>query len=118
MPDFHAIHQYRSDGVLAISGGPGGTQKNRPTDDQLKKTKDASGITRCYTKINHGNQKDVEWRKKLGGMLAKEIAVDEEQGMPYVTQWNHFLISLDNTYILSQLPQNYVLWEMQQWSDT
>lgn len=68
----------RSDGKRAVEN-PKIRQKedNQPTKAQLQKTVDSKGVQNYYQAVKIGHPKNMEWRKKLGGMLMNQL------GKPY-----------------------------------
>ncbi|TVY55127.1 hypothetical protein LCER1_G003358 [Lachnellula cervina] len=86
----------RSDGQLEIITRSGIREPNQPTTTQLNDTPDASGNVDCYRKIEPDDAKAVDWRRKLGGMYMHLLGGRE---------W------ADRNYIVSELPEGYVLWE-------
>lgn len=71
------------------------TERNEPTPEQLDRTADANGITDFYREVDLDEQKHLDWRRKLGGMLARDLGYsDPEKG-----------------YILAAFPENYRLYE-------
>lgn len=75
---FNGLIPCRSDGAFDIRTKNGVKELNQPTASQLNATPDNSGNVDCYRRIEPESEKDVDWRRKLGGMLAdtlKEIQV-------------------------------------------
>ncbi|RDI78289.1 hypothetical protein Vi05172_g11674 [Venturia inaequalis] len=91
---FNVIWLARSDGKMDIRGKNGLWEKNEPTSKQLDQTPDAKGISDYYRFTTSNETKHLDWRRKLAGMLARELG--------------H---SLDKSYILYDLPENYRLYE-------
>ena len=73
MPQFYPLYLRRSDGVINLKGG-----KNEPAPNQLDPKPNAHGIADFYRLSPTGDPKETEWRRKLGGMLIREIG-DAEQ---------------------------------------
>ncbi|TVY81452.1 Cryptic loci regulator [Lachnellula suecica] len=86
----------RSDGQFDVVGRSNIKEPNQPTAAQLNDTPDANGNVDCYRKIEPDDAKAVDWRRKLGGMYMHLLGGKE---------W------ADRNYILSELPEGYVLWE-------
>ncbi|KAI9787240.1 MAG: hypothetical protein M1839_003478 [Geoglossum umbratile] len=101
MPTYFKIHVLRSDGMLEVATSSGRPLPNRPTDGQLDKTPNAKGVIDFYKKVNVNDAKETDWRKKLGGMLAKQLGQAEHN---------------DKRHILATLPENYTLYEHEKWA--
>ncbi|KAF2083594.1 hypothetical protein K490DRAFT_51244 [Saccharata proteae CBS 121410] len=95
MARYHAFYVARSDGTLETTHARK-TERNEPTPDQLDRTPDANGVRDYYREIPEDEQKHIDWRRKLGGMLMREIGKPEEQ---------------HKGCILAALPENYRLYE-------
>jgi enterochelin esterase-like enzyme len=68
----------RSDGKKTVKQSKSKLrEENQPTKSQLEKSIDKEGIESFYQAVPIGHAKSMEWRKKLGGMLMKEL------GKPY-----------------------------------
>ncbi|QDS73471.1 hypothetical protein FKW77_009006 [Venturia effusa] len=91
---FNVIWLARSDGKLDIRGKNGLWEKNEPTSKQLDQTPDAKGVSDYYRFTTSNETKHLDWRRKLAGMLARELGQ-----------------SMDKSYILYDLPENYRLYE-------
>lgn len=79
MTQFWPIFASRSDGVSMVN------QKNKPlrngpTEEQLNKKPNDQGQCDFYRLIDHEDPKHVDWRKKLGGMLLREIGGKQHEG--------------------------------------
>ncbi|KAI9821809.1 MAG: hypothetical protein M1827_002391 [Pycnora praestabilis] len=96
MAPFYPVYVGRSDGRIEISSKSRRKESNQPTDAQLDKTPDAKGVSDYYTKLDDGDTKEIDWRRKLGGMLVRELGGKEHKG---------------KNYILAALPENYRLFE-------
>jgi hypothetical protein len=97
MTQFWPIFANRSDGLDMIN------QKNKPlrnapTQDQLNKKPNDQGQCDFYRLIEKDDPKHIDWRKKLGGMLLREIG-----GKQHEDKWQQC--------ILWDLPENYILYE-------
>lgn len=80
MAPFYPVYIARSDGKLEIASRSRKKELNQPTDEQLDSTPDAKGVSDFYTKLEDGDAKEVDWRRKLGGMLVRELGRKEHQG--------------------------------------
>ncbi|KAI9772463.1 MAG: hypothetical protein M1840_000666 [Geoglossum simile] len=120
MPVYYKIHVLRSDGRLEITTSSGRPQPNRPLDSQLDKTPNTKGVIDFYKKVNVNDAKETDWRKKLGGMLAKQLGQAEHNGRDHPLSTANLLaygdIYIDKRYILATLPENYSLYEHEKWA--
>ncbi|KAI4261275.1 MAG: hypothetical protein L6R42_003523 [Xanthoria sp. 1 TBL-2021] len=96
MAPYRPIYLTRSDGKLEILSKSRKKESNAPTADQLDSRPDAKGNTDYFKELELGDAKEVDWRRKLGGMLIREIGGQEHPG---------------SNYILAALPENYRLYE-------
>jgi hypothetical protein len=94
---FCSIYPRVSDGHEVVSQ-KGIQIRNAPTAQQLDRTPNAEGQSDYYRVIEKDEQKHVDWRKKLGGMLLREIG-----GNQHEEKWSQC--------ILYELPQGYRLYE-------
>ncbi|KAH0556274.1 hypothetical protein GP486_005800 [Trichoglossum hirsutum] len=117
MPAYYKIHILRSDGKLDFTSS-GRLQPNRPTDSQLDKSPNAKGVIDFYRKVNPHDAKETDWRKKLGGMLAKQLGQAEQNGIyqNHQLKFHSPIGHTDKRYILAALPENYRLYEHEKWS--
>lgn len=72
MPQFYPLYLRRSDGVLNLRDG-----RNEPTLEQLDQKPNAQGISDFYRHSPPGDAKEMDWRRKLGGMLIREVGGKE-----------------------------------------
>lgn len=64
----------RSDGVLQTKNPKTGKmESNGPSEDQMENSKDSSGNPDTYREVGIGDPKNLEWRRKLGGLLVTEL---------------------------------------------
>ncbi|KAI4161331.1 MAG: hypothetical protein LQ342_004998 [Letrouitia transgressa] len=96
MAPYFPLYVSRSDGKLETVDKTKRTEPNCPTDDQLEGRQDGKGNSDYYKELELGDAREVDWRRKLGGMLIREIGGKEHPG---------------NNYILAALPENYRLYE-------
>ncbi|KAF1821876.1 uncharacterized protein K489DRAFT_359820 [Dissoconium aciculare CBS 342.82] len=101
MAPFKALYVRRSDGVLetAAKGRGKSGEKNQPTDEQLDQRPDKDGISDFYREVLLTDPKHLDWRRKLGGMLARQLDPGNDN------------VGSDCGYILACLPENYRLYE-------
>ncbi|KAF2703559.1 hypothetical protein K504DRAFT_391996 [Pleomassaria siparia CBS 279.74] len=97
LTQFWPIFPTKSDGkeVVNIRGD---IQRNGPSQEQLDKTPNDQGQCDYYRQIEEDEPKHVDWRKKLGGMLLREIG-----GKQYEAKWSQC--------VLYELPKGYRLFE-------
>lgn len=55
-------------------------EKNEPSPDQLDRTPDAKGVCDYYREIAKDETKHMDWRRKLAGMLIRELGGKEYEG--------------------------------------
>ncbi|KAF2157232.1 hypothetical protein K461DRAFT_219272 [Myriangium duriaei CBS 260.36] len=95
MGRFFPLYIRRSDGKTDIKNRHKLVERNEPTPEQLNRTADANGIADFYREVDLEEQKHLDWRRKLGGMLARDLGFsDPEKG-----------------YILVSFPEHYRLYE-------
>ncbi|KAF1919563.1 transcription-silencing protein Clr2-domain-containing protein [Ampelomyces quisqualis] len=97
LTSFWPIFAAKSDGhdVVSQKGRP---LRNGPTAAQLDRTPNAHGQCDYYRLIAPDDPKHVDWRKKLGGMLLRELG-----GRAHQDKWQQT--------ILWAFPENYRLYE-------
>ncbi|KAF2166069.1 hypothetical protein M409DRAFT_66954 [Zasmidium cellare ATCC 36951] len=98
MARFYPLYVRRSDGKIEIIVKGKRKELNQPTDDQLDQRADKEGISDFYREVALEEPKHMDWRRKLGGMLARELNWKDKTGG-------------DNGYILVSFPENYRLYE-------
>ncbi|KAF1944415.1 hypothetical protein EJ02DRAFT_442686 [Clathrospora elynae] len=94
---FWPIFATKSDGqhIINLKGRP---LRNGPTEEQLNTAPNDQGQRDFYRRIEKDDPKHIDWRKKLGGMLLRELG-----GKQHEDKWQQC--------ILWELPENYVLYE-------
>ncbi|KAJ4296878.1 hypothetical protein N0V90_006926 [Kalmusia sp. IMI 367209] len=94
---FWPIFASKSDGrdIVSHKGTP---LRNGPTSEQLDRTPNEQGQSDYYRLIEKDDAKHVDWRKKLGGMLLREIG-----GKQHEDKWQQC--------ILWDFPEGYRLYE-------
>ncbi|KAI9667422.1 MAG: hypothetical protein M1821_000237 [Bathelium mastoideum] len=95
MPSFFPLYVRRSDGKTEIVSKRK-SESNGPTQEQLDRKADASGISDFYREVAEDEIKHQDWRRKLGWMLTKEIGGEEHK---------------DKSCTLAALPEGYRLFE-------
>lgn len=81
MAPYFPVYLSRSDGRLeTISLKTKKKESNAPNEVQLNASREVNGNRDFYKPIEVGDVKEVDWRRKLGGMLMKEIGDKEHSG--------------------------------------
>jgi len=81
MTVFYPVYVRRSDGTSQASktaSVKASQEPNEPTAEQLDPKPDAKGVSDFYRLCDPGHGKEVDWRRKLGGMLVRELASQTE----------------------------------------
>ncbi|GAM84922.1 hypothetical protein ANO11243_029240 [Dothideomycetidae sp. 11243] len=95
MGRFFPLYMRRSDGQIETKTRHKQPEPNEPTKEQLDRTPDANGISDFYREVDLEEQKHLDWRRKLGGMLARDLGHSDS----------------DRGYMLVAFPNNYRLYE-------
>lgn len=118
MARFYPLYVRRSDGKLELVSKGKRKELNQPTDEQLDQKPDRDGISDFYREVALEEPKHLDWRRKLGGMLARELDWKDKSGSGmYVLVLQHALPMMvlihlaDNGYILVSFPENFRLYE-------
>ena len=79
MTPFWPIFASKSDGqhIVNLKGRP---LRNGPTEEQLNTSPNDQGQRDFYRLIEKDDPKHQDWRKKLGGMLLREIGGKQHEG--------------------------------------
>ncbi|KAI4200371.1 MAG: hypothetical protein LQ346_002381 [Caloplaca aetnensis] len=96
MAPYFPLYVLRSDGKAEVLTRARKKELNVPTDDQLSTKPDGKGNVDYFKELEAGDAKEVDWRRKLGGMLIGEVGGQTHAG---------------SNYILAALPENYRLYE-------
>jgi len=109
---FQPLYVRRSDGKLEVSNKRQ-VEKNQPLPKQLDRTPDAKGVCDYYREISENDPKHLDWRRKLAGMLMRELGGVGYQGTSCnpSLQLHSLTFFEDKAYILAALPENYRLFE-------
>ncbi|OTA22267.1 hypothetical protein BTJ68_14791 [Hortaea werneckii EXF-2000] len=100
MGRFYPLYIRRSDGKLEIvSRTSKRKERNEPTPEQLDQKPDKHGVADYYREVPLDEVKSLDWRRKLGGMLARELAWKDQAGQT------------DIGYMLASFPEGYRLFE-------
>ncbi|KAF3033324.1 hypothetical protein E8E12_003984 [Didymella heteroderae] len=97
LTSFYPIFASKSDGHDVVNQ-KGAVLRNGPSQEQLDRSPNAQGQCDYYRLIEKDDPKHIDWRKKLGGMLLREIG-----GKQYEDKWQQC--------ILWEFPDNYKLYE-------
>lgn len=81
MAPYLPLYVTRSDGKLEVLTKSRKKELNAPSDDQLNNKPDAKGNVDYFKEVEVGDAKEVDWRRKLGGMLIREIGGQGNAGM-------------------------------------
>lgn len=114
MAPYFPLYISRSDGRLeTISLKTKKKESNSPNETQLNASREINGNRDFYKSIEVGDLKEVDWRRKLGGMLMREIGDKEHLGRQIKSIIIHMRILTcpGQKYILGALPENYRLFE-------
>lgn len=95
MATYYPVTVCRSDGLLEVATNHG-MELNQPTPNQLNDKPDEKGNVNYYRRLSESDAKAIDWRRKIGGMLMNILG-----GRAHA----------DRNYILTELPDGYVLWE-------
>ena len=79
MTPYYPLYVRRSDARLNTKPH-GTTEPNEPTADQLDQSPNAQGVCDFYRICKPDDAKLIDWRRKLGGMLMREIAPTQFKG--------------------------------------
>lgn len=79
LTSFYPIFASKSDG-LDVVNQKGSVVRNGPTQEQLDRSPNAQGQCDYYRLIEKDDPKHIDWRKKLGGMLLREIGGKQHEG--------------------------------------
>ena len=80
MAPFYPIYARRSDGKLEIGSKTKRAESNEPLPEQLDQKPDKNGVSDYYREVAPDEPKHLDWRRKLGGMLARELAWKPKDG--------------------------------------
>ncbi|KAF2690481.1 hypothetical protein K458DRAFT_106099 [Lentithecium fluviatile CBS 122367] len=97
LTQFWPIFAGKSDGQDVVNQ-KGVVLRNGPTQEQLDRTPNEQGQSDYYRLIEKDEPKHTDWRKKLGGMLLREVG-----GKEYEDKWTQC--------ILWDFPEGYRLYE-------
>lgn len=80
MAPYVPLYILRSDGKAEVVTKSRKKESNVPTDDQLDTRPDVKGNVDYFKELEAGDAKEVDWRRKLGGMLVGEVGGHEHPG--------------------------------------
>lgn len=69
----------RSDGLREVHRGDV-REANEPTTAQQQRTADKNNQVVCYQRIHPDDEKSLQWRRKLGGMLINLLGTPDQKG--------------------------------------
>lgn len=73
MTRFYPLYVRRSDGSREVTAKGKSKELNQPTSKQLDQRPDKNGVSDYYREVAVDETKHLDWRRKLGGMLAREM---------------------------------------------
>lgn len=79
LTSFYPIFASKSDGHDVVNQ-KGAVLRNGPSQEQLDRSPNAQGQCDYYRLIDKEDPKHIDWRKKLGGMLLREIGGKQYEG--------------------------------------
>ena len=82
MASYRLIYPAASDGKLETISKKKKKEDNAPDPKHMDDTPNAKGVRDYYRRVEIGEAKEVEWRRKLGGMLMREIGNEETARKP------------------------------------
>jgi hypothetical protein len=89
MARFYPVYARRSDGKLEIVAKGKVKETNQPTPSQLSQKPDKDGVSDYYRQVGADEMKSLDWRRKLGGMLARELQLrDKATGGMVTLEYN------------------------------
>ena len=113
LTSFYPIFASKSDG-LDVVNQKGAVMRNGPTQEQLDRSPNAQGQCDYYRLIEKDDPKHIDWRKKLGGMLLREIGGKQHEGEGLFRRGaGRWLTRADKWQqcMLWEFPENYKLYE-------
>jgi hypothetical protein len=85
MAPFYPLYVRRSDGKIAINTSSVKNDPNQPVGTALDAKPNAKGIVDFYRPCPVDGEKEIDWRRKLAGMLMREIGGAEAKGRQCVS---------------------------------
>lgn len=80
MARFYPLYVRRSDGTVEVVAKGRRKEPNEPTEQQLDQKPDKHGVSDFYREVASDEMKHLDWRRKLGGMLARELDWKDKAG--------------------------------------
>jgi len=80
MARFYPVYCRRSDGKAEVLGKGRRRETNLPTEEQLDQRPNKNGVSDYYREVAPDEAKHLDWRRKLGGMLAREVKWQTKDG--------------------------------------
>ena len=87
MAIFYPVYVRRSDGKLVVQKSSSAKEQNEPLPEQLNTKPNAQGVSDYYRECQPGETKEVDWRRKLAGMLIREIGGPDTKGAQWCRKW-------------------------------
>lgn len=81
MAPYFPLYILRSDGKAEVLTKSRKKELNIPSDEQLDSRPDVKGNVDYFKELEVGDAKEVDWRRKLGGMLIGETGGKEHPGI-------------------------------------
>lgn len=79
LTSFYPVFASKSDGHDVVNQ-KGSVVRNGPSQQQLDRSPNAQGQCDYYRLIEKDDPKHIDWRKKLGGMLLREVGGKQHEG--------------------------------------
>ena len=80
MAPFFYVDVRRSDGKYECETKSKQKELNEPTKEQLDNTPNEKGVSDYYKELKEGEAKELDWRRKLGGMLMRQVGDEKHRG--------------------------------------
>lgn len=94
MASYRLVYPAASDGKVETINKKKKKEANAPDASLMNDTPNAKGVRDFYRLVEIGEPKEVEWRRKLGGMLMREIGTEETDRKQDMRWPNYMLIPL------------------------
>ena len=109
MTRFYPLYVRRSDGKVEVTAKGKRQELNQPTSEQLDQKPDKNGVSDYYREVSIDETKHLDWRRKLGGMLAREM--DWKEKSTQAGQGTHAIIlyrDLVNRHLINHASRHWV----------
>jgi hypothetical protein len=122
MTRFYPLYVRRSDGKIEVTAKGKRKELNQPTSEQLDQRPDKNGVSDFYREVSIDETKHLDWRRKLGGMLAREMDWKDKSGQAgqgmhvkldasIACEHSALISGAETGYMLVAFPENYRLYE-------